>query len=382
MASPRTFESFFLGGFECSCHTRQDGTRLDLIRSTRHDELALGDYRALREQGIGAARDGARWHLIERQPGRYDWSSLIPMLKAARQSGMQVAWDLCHYGWPEGLDIWSPAFPERFAQFAREAATVISDVSGSAPLLCPVNEISFWSWAGGEVGRFGPCAVGRGAELKRQLVRACIKATRSVRSSIPSARFICAEPAIHIDPGGLASEEQLAGAEHNRLSQFEAIDLLTGRIEPELGGDPDCLDILGINFYPDNQWYYSGLTIPLGHHAFRPLSDIVAEWHHRYGKPILIAETGSEGSARASWLHCVSAELEQSRQNGIPVEGACLYPILEYTGWENERVCATGLLSMPDGSGVRKVHQPLASELRKQAPTFSEPPVRALTEAA
>jgi hypothetical protein len=33
-----------------------------------------------------------RWHLIEPgAPGRYDWSSLLPMLRAAEAAGTQVA---------------------------------------------------------------------------------------------------------------------------------------------------------------------------------------------------------------------------------------------------------------------------------------------------
>ena len=303
------------------------------------------------------------------------------MLRAARQTGMQVIWDLCHYGWPDHLDIWSPAFPERFAHFSRETALVIADVSGTAPFLCPVNEISFWSWAGGEVGRFGPGAIGRGAELKRQLVRAWIAAVDAVRAVVPAARFLCAEPAIHIDAGGITTPERIAAAEHNRLSQFESTDLLTGRLEPELGGRSDCLDLVGVNFYPDNQWYYGGLTIPLGHHAYRPLNELLAEWHDRYELPILIAETGSEGSARASWLHYVSGELREARDRGVPIEGACIYPVLEYRGWENGRVCQTGLLSMPEGSGARRVHQPLASELRLQAARFPKRPAPTLVAA-
>ena len=41
--------------------------------------------------------------------GRYDWSSFLPMLRAARETGTQVLWDLLHYGWPDDLDIWRPA---------------------------------------------------------------------------------------------------------------------------------------------------------------------------------------------------------------------------------------------------------------------------------
>src|SRR3712207_8963919 len=39
----------------------------------------------------------------ETAPGRYDWSSFLPMLRAARDRGIQVIWDLCHYGWPENI---------------------------------------------------------------------------------------------------------------------------------------------------------------------------------------------------------------------------------------------------------------------------------------
>ena len=50
----------------------------------------------------------------------------------------------------------------------------------------------------------------------------------------------------------------------------------------------------------------------------------------------------------------------------MPVEGICVYPILEYPGWENGRHCATGLLCVPDGEGRRPVYEPLAGELARQ----------------
>src|SRR5437879_5692056 len=100
--------SYFLGGFECSTKRRVDGRRLDLVESTGHARLFAADYRSLKRHGIHAARDGLRWHLIEQRPGVYDWSSALPMLRAACACDLQVIWDLCHYGWPDWLDIWSP----------------------------------------------------------------------------------------------------------------------------------------------------------------------------------------------------------------------------------------------------------------------------------
>ncbi|MEA1648704.1 hypothetical protein UAJ10_06710 [Nitrospirillum sp. BR 11164] len=143
------FRSFFLGGFECSTHRRRDGRRLDILAATGHDRHAEADYRLLAAAGIHAVRDGMRWHRVEVGPGWYDWSTVLPQLRAARAAGIQVIWDLCHYGWPDDLDIWSPAFVDRFAGFAAAAARLVRTESDAIPFFCPINEISFLAWAGG-----------------------------------------------------------------------------------------------------------------------------------------------------------------------------------------------------------------------------------------
>lgn len=357
------FASFFMGGFECSTHRRANGEQLDLLSATRHDTLAARDYGQLAQLGIRAVRDGLRWHLIEQQPGRYDWSSLLPMVRAAQAAGTQVIWDLCHYGWPTDLDIWSPHFVHRFARFARAAARVIASESGPAPWFCTVNEISFWAWAGGQLGHMGPCGVARGAELKRQLVRAALAARAEILTAVPRARFIQAEPLIHVVG---ATPVDAAAAEARRTSQFEAFDMLCGRLAPELGGSPEALDILGLNFYPQNQWVLEGGALPLGCHNFRPLAEMLGEVYARHAKPLFLAETGAEGSARVAWLHYVCDEVRTARQAGVPVLGICLYPVTDYPGWENNRPCEVGLLGMPDQRGRRPLHVPLAGEMRRQ----------------
>src|SRR3954469_23726850 len=138
------FRSFIIGGFECSTHRLRNGRRLDLVHSTRHDEFAASDYRLLQSHGILTARDGLRWTLIERSPGVYDFSSAVSMLAAARQTGMQVIWDLWHYGWPDDIDIFSAEFIRRFVAYAREAIKYISEYT-DVPLVSPINEISFFS---------------------------------------------------------------------------------------------------------------------------------------------------------------------------------------------------------------------------------------------
>jgi hypothetical protein len=361
--------SFVMGGFECSSHRRRDGKRLDLIKSTRHDQFVEQDYRQLRDLGLQTVRDGLRWHLIEATPGSYDWSSFLPMLRAAVRADVQVIWDLCHYGWPDDLDIWSPAFVDRFACFAAAAARIVREESDDAPFYCPVNEISFWAWAGGEVARMNPGARDRGRLLKRQLVRAAIAATQAIRAVDPRARFVYAEPSIHVT-SGTSSGKAYANAEAYRLAQFEAYDLISGRIEPELGGSPDCLDIIGANFYPENQWYLGGRTIPFGHHAYQPFRNMLVELHQRYGRPVLVTETGAEGAAKPSWLHYVCAEMRAAMARDVPLHGVCFYPILDYPGWDNDRHCDVGLLTTPDQHGRRAVCEALRDEIERQQMLF------------
>src|SRR3954447_3548054 len=113
------FESFFMGGFECSTHRLKSGRRLDEIDATRHDQFVTEDYLRLHSQGMHGARDGLRWHLIEKSPGSYDFSSALPMITASQQTHTQILWDLCHYGWPDFLDVFEPGFIESFRRFAK-----------------------------------------------------------------------------------------------------------------------------------------------------------------------------------------------------------------------------------------------------------------------
>lgn len=370
MHRPRLFRSFFQAGFECSTHRRPDGRRLDLIAGTEHDRTAAQDYRFMRELGLHTVRDGLRWHLIETAPGRYDWSSFLPMLHAARREGLQVIWDLCHYGWPDDLDIWQAQFAERLARFAAAAAAVVRDETGEVPFYSPVNEISFWSWAGGDMARMHPAARGRGVELKVQLVRACIAAIEAVRGVDPRARFVQADPAIHV--AALPGQDAQA-AEDYRQAQFQAWDMLCGRQWPSLGGRPDYLDIVGVNYYSDNQWFLGGDTIRRGQPEYRPFHAILGEVHRRYGRPLLVAETGAEGEQRAPWLRYVADQAVAALEDGVPIEGMCLYPVLDYPGWDDGRHCQTGLLGYArDGAGgFRPVCGPLLEELRAQQARFA-----------
>ena len=157
------FPSFFLGGFECSTHLRHlDRRRLDLAISTKHERFVREDYERLQGVGIATARDGVPWYRVDRGGGAYDWSGVVPMIRAARETKTLVLWDLLHFGYPDGLDFFSPELVERFRRFARAFARLHRDETDGPLFVAPVNEISFVSWGGGDAGFFNPFATGRG----------------------------------------------------------------------------------------------------------------------------------------------------------------------------------------------------------------------------
>ncbi len=376
-SDPPALQSFFLGGFECATHCRRDGARVDVIAATHHDRRCAEDYSLLANIGIHTVRDGLRWHLIEATPGVYDWTSFLPMLDAALETGTQIIWDLCHWGVPAGLSPFSDDFAPRFAAFAAAAAALIrrrADEAGQlAPtLLCAINEISFWAWVGGDEEHFFPYGKARAPELKRCLARASVQAIRAIRAVDPGARFVQPEPIIHIAADPRRPEDSEFTARYTE-GQFEAWDTIAGRREPALGGGEDLLDILGVNYYFNNQWIHKGDRTPPGDPLHKPLHRMLVELWERYRRPILITETGAEGGVAAGWLGYMAAEVRQAQRGGALILGVCLYPVMDYPGWDDHRHCACGLIRCSADWEERSLHPDLAEELRIQQAAFAAP---------
>lgn len=360
-----------MGGFECSTHRNHAGRRIDVIDATRHDRFALADYRRLIDSGIRTARDGARWHLIETRPYEYDFSSALTQIRAARATGLQVIWDLFHYGYPDDLDIFSEAFIDRFAAFAAEFTELLLREGVDVPYLCPVNEISFYSWIAGDIGQFYPYAENRGDELKIQLVRAAIAAARAIKVIAPASVLVKTEPLIRVVPATDALDD-IIEAENYNYAQHDALDMLLGRRAPELGGSSEWIDVVGVNYYPHNQWFYpTHETIWRGQAEYKPFSELLREFAERFDCPLFISETGIEDDLRPEWFRYVCDETRLAMARGVSVKGICLYPIVNHPGWDDDRHCRNGLWCYADERGEREIYVPLAEEIRRQQMNFA-----------
>jgi UDP-galactopyranose mutase len=134
--------------------------------------------------------------------------------------------------------------------------------------------------------------------------------------------------------------EHVACSTREPQFQFQAWDMLSGRLEPRLGGHPRYLDIVGVNCYASRQTESSTLA-PLpglrGDRKRGPLHRLLSDVHARYGRPIVIGEKSPIGVSRPLWLREIGDEIRETLQQGVPLVGACLHPAAERPTWQDPR---------------------------------------------
>lgn len=383
-----------MGGFEGSDHVNGHGTPLVINARNGHAAKFADDYRALAALGITTVRESIGWRLTE-AGGQPALSVLVEQARAAAAAGVAVIWTLMHYGWPAELDPFArpDAFVEAFGNHCRWVATELLQVPGPAPIWQPVNEISFLAWAASSTGLIHPhlpTGPENGHKLKRVLVRAAMRAMDEIRKVQPAARFVHTDPLVNIVAPLGAGPAAAAAARAEHESQFEAWDLLAGLQEAELGGSPRYLDIVGINYYHDNQWDHASrarLHWHLNDLRRRPFSELAQALWQRYGRPMFVSETGHVGEGRAEWLDHIALEVLTCHAHAVPIEGICLYPVIDRPDWQAaDHWHNSGMWDVPGadtGDFTRHLCRPYAERLRHWqqafahgASPFSSPPTR------
>lgn len=330
-----------MGGYECADHLNAAGNRVDLLADTQHIDVLAQDYTNLLPFGISTVREGIRWSVVETAPYRYDFSVVKSMIEVGRSIGIQQIWDLCHFGFPSDLSPLHPHFTPRFEALCRAFAEFYRSCGYPEPLIVtPINEVSFLSWLGGEARGTSPYCTGQGWEVKYGLMRAFIRGTAAILEVDPRTRILTTEPLTSIVPPLEATPEQVMQAKKEHDLQFQSLDMLSGHICPELGGKPEYLDILGFNFYYNNQWVLGmGEFLPWAKKdadsRWRPLSSLLADAYTRYKRPIALTETSHCGIDRPKWVRFVAEECALVVRDGVPFWGICLYPIIDRPDWDN-----------------------------------------------
>ena len=369
---PGIFPTFFISGFECSTFLWRDQGRRDLVEETRHRVHAEEDYAILRRLGIAVAREGIPWPMVDRA-GRYDFSSIDPMIAAMNRNQILPIWDLCHYGYPDDADPFSEDFAERFGRYCRAAAEYVIPRVRGPHFFTPINEITFFAFCGGDWGWVAPYQQGKANRdrLRLALCRAAIAGVRAIREVDPEARMVHIDPLIQVvaprDRPDLVDD-----ARHETYEDtFLAWDVLSGKQHPEFGGSPEILDIVGANCYAFGQMEFNehGPHNALDPHDDRiqPLCDLLGLVWERYHRPMIIGETSGLGQGRSAWLKDVMEESLAAVQSGIDLHGICLFPAVDMPNWHTGEWLHNGICDLvEEGGNLRRVPDPeYVEELRR-----------------
>lgn len=330
-----------MAGFECTDKLNAFGNRVDFLNITGHLKCIDEDYKNLHSFNITTVREGIRWNKVETRPFEYDWSAVAVMIEAAKRNNIQQVWDLCHFGFPDDLTPLHPMFARRFAALCTAFVHFYRCLNPDDTLIIiPINEVSFISWLGGDACGTAPYCKGYGWEVKYSLMRAYIQGVEAIKHADPSALILTSEPLTNMVPPLNATPEQTAEAAMKHEHQYQVTDILTGKICPELNGRPEYIDMIGLNYYYNNQWVCNTFEFLCWRkdppdERWRPLHQLIAEVYERYEKPIVITETSHPKEDRPQWVDLIAKECAAVINHNIPLWGVCIYPIIDRPDWDN-----------------------------------------------
>lgn len=348
-----------MGGFEGADHINARGDALDMVTSSGHLRSVDENYRALAQLGILTVRESVGWRAVQPSLGVLpDFTRLDVRTRAAKANGMQVIWTIMHYGTPKEVSLLCDSFIEHFSRFALTCVERIV-LTDEAPIINLINEISFLSWAvsqtdfvfpyrgGGEGARSASAELG--FQVKCRLVKAVLTAMQKIKKKFPQVRFLHVEPIIHVVPP-LGRPDLAELATEVRGYQWQTWELLRGTMCPELGGSPEALDLMGVNYYYNGQLEI-GTDIHLDWCPPDPrrmqFSDLLTECWERYERPLIISETGHIDDGRYIWLNEIFSEVNKVLSEGrVDLRGVCIYPIIDRPCWhEPSKNIACGLVN-------------------------------------
>ncbi|NNG37537.1 family 1 glycosylhydrolase [Nakamurella aerolata] len=351
----------WLVGIEDTCVYPPPGSTMGELNEfalTEHDTHWRADLAAAAALGATGLRYGAGWPLVHVAPGRFDWSQLDERIDyAVGDLGLTVIADLVHYGTPTWLrgSFADSGFPDALADFsAAFAQRYRGIVDHITPLNEPLTTASFCGlrgvWPPELTGWTGWSTVVIG------IARGVQRSIASIRRANPDATIVHVEASAIYDTtdNGLRSEVELlrslaalptelilgrVGGHHPLRNWLLKHDVSTRQLA-ELEHAAAAVDLLGVNYYPDltprvlerRDGVVRQVT---ANHWSDGLRDVLADWHKRYGLPLLITETSIEGSdrTRREWLQAAVTTVRDLQAGGLDVRGLTWWPLLDFVDW-------------------------------------------------
>ena len=339
----------FIGAFES---TYQPAFDVDVAETTGHAARWRADLELLSACGVTRLRYPVRWHRIERDPRSFDWRHTDEVFGWMQERGMRPIPDLLHHtSYPRWL---KRGFADR-----RFAASYLRYVEAFALRYPWVQEYTLCNepfttfLLCGQEGVWPPYLQGLKGFLTvaRNMLPALTEASRAYRDLLPRARHFYVDTC---ERASAATPDAQAVADMANDRRFFVLDLFLGRRpqadrpfvaqvlaaggEELLDVEPGHVDVLGLDYYAHNQWWYldgSGRGTPSPDPG--PLSGLIGEYWQRYRLPCAIGETNIRGFAtdRASWLKYTVEQCEVAVAEGVPFDGYCWFPFVDSCDWDS-----------------------------------------------
>jgi len=337
-------------GIECSAPRIAGGVRQDELRKTGHWDRVEDDLALVASFGIRYLRYGIPFHVVARDPERFDWAWTDRAMAALQGNGLEAILDLLHFGVPDDLTGFGDArLPDRFAAYAAAVAERYPWVRYYTPVNEPLisarfsAQLGWWNERRTDDASF-VAAIDRSA--------ACaVLGMAAIRTHRPDAIFVQSDTC-----EGYAPEVPEAQAQAQFLNElrFVAWDLTYGRRPGEAvtawlaangmgedrlawfaanGSSENC--IVGHDFYAGNEWLIAAdgsarlREDPAGYAAQ------AREYHAHFGLPFMLSETNMDGPGAEGWLATVWNEALALRDGGLPIRGVCWYGFIDHVDWDS-----------------------------------------------
>ncbi len=255
------FESTYLPAFD-----------VDVTETTGHATRWKEDLDLVRACGVTRLRYSVRWHRIEAEAGRMDWSATDDVLGYLQDQGMKPIVDLLHHtSYPrwltQGFD--DERFPSAYLRYAEAFARRYPHVDSYTLFNEPFTTFLFC----GFLGTWPPHFKGLDGfvRLASNVFPAVAQASRMYRELLPDARHVYVDTAERHSAAKRWARRFTALANDRR---FFLLDLFLGHdLDPRrpfvreiaaLGSASDDLlamapghvDVIGLDYYAHNQWQW------------------------------------------------------------------------------------------------------------------------------
>jgi beta-glucosidase len=352
----------WMTGFECSTFPQ---VGMDQLALTQHDRFWGSDLVRVRESGCRVLRYGIRWHVVNPEPHRWDWSSLDGPFELMQELGIEPIVDLFHFGVPTWLPegVMSPIFPDFQAELCLRFARRYPWVRWYTP----TNEPYIMAQFGGEIAAWYPFRTGPDQFIiaLRNVARGLCEGWAAISSERPDARMMISDTCEYHHALDDATRARADFLNERRFLMHELYGGRVGRdhaMRPWLAkhgmedadfawfeDHPAPLDVVGLDHYPHSEHQHR--TGRRGEHVdeTRPLEEqigpagLARQYWERLGRPLLFAETGAPGddAVKIAWLHRLVSGVREVRAEGVPLIGITWWGLIDQVDW---------------GHGLRRFH--------------------------